>query len=434
MSQTLASISAALSLIVALFTSMHVMAADNAALTVRINNPIASAYYPVTVPGKMLPMLHGIQTARITLYAMHASGAKLIPFQIDRREGTGQYRIEPELDDDRPDRAFTAEDEMVFMAADIGSATLVATIPLRTIAVLNIGDEKSFGTVYVAVANDGPAPRSAIDYVHYNADQDSITADDFRIQFNTEKPFLVSSLQWQRSDGFSSNLIDTMKVRHRGKMFGSFDFLRTEADYDSKLEAVKDGAIRVIRRTYNRVRVFWSLRSPGVDIDYIVYANHVVMDMTLDFPFKIGWFFSDVTTTASMDLAGTPGVRIYDSSAHNWLNIDGHMTAAKQHYNEADLKRFYISHADGMIFGTMHLTERMPIAWRGFLVDDVTRVDPPELIAGQFGNIGFYTSNWEAMDTDVYHLYYSFYFITTVPIEQAQAILDGAPRYGQDRR
>lgn len=428
-------------LIVALCLIVYVSAsagipAESATDTVRIDSPISSPYYPVTVPGKMLPMLRGLPTARITLFAIHSSVAVLIPFQIDQRESNGQYRIDPALDDERPDREFTTADELVFMAADIGTTASAAatTWHLRTIAALTVGDGEARGTVYIAVTDDGPAPRSAIDYVHYDASNDSISTTTYRIHFHADQPFLVSGLQWRRSDGYGPNLIDTMKIRHRGKLFGKFDFLRTQADYRSTLTAVKDGPIRIIRRTTNRVRVLWALRSPGVDIDYIAYANHIVMDTTLDFPFRIGWFFKDVTTFASMDLAGTPGMHVYNADGSDWLNMDGRMSAAKQHYNESRHKNFIMSDQDGMIVGTMHLTDRLPIVWHVLLVDDVTQPDPPESITGQFGNIGFFTSRWEMMDTDVHHLYYSFYLIPPAPVEQARELLAGAPHYGQDRR
>ncbi len=106
-------------------------------------------------------------------------------------------------------------------------------------------------------------------YLNYNKTDDVVATDNFKIGFSELKPFLVDEFHWKLDNGqWSDDLSDMMKIRHKGRFLG-LKFRRTQDDYSSVLTAVKQGPLRVIRRTENRIKVFWKLKTPALLIDYM---------------------------------------------------------------------------------------------------------------------------------------------------------------------
>ncbi len=194
--------------------------------------------------------------------------------------------------------------------------------------------------------------------------------------------------------------------------------------------SIKDGPIRVIRQTRNQVRVVWRFKSPSVDIDYVLYGNHILMDTLLDLPFPIGWLFKELTTFASLDMSPGHNLQLYVPDTQEWLAMDGRMSVQEMQFNRAGHKDFVLNHPDGTLAGTSYLSHSLPIYWQITLQDDVQQPDPPETIPGQIGNIGFDTRNWESVDGRVHHLYYSFYLLQETPATKARSILLQGPSYG----
>lgn len=412
-------------------TSMHHIA---------IPYSISSPYYPVVLKGRSLPPLIGSPIGRISFCVIHEGQLKPIPFQIDRRDRKGEFQI-PLTDKEREKEGrslFDENDECVFMAADMGKKmeAIPGDFQGSLTAEIEIADPKTGqkGWVYAFVFHDRTPERAHQDYVSYDLEHDAIENDTYRIAFSKKLPFLVSTLTWKEAETrrYSPNLADIMKVRHRGKLFHKFDFLRTQDDYTSKVVAVKDGPVRVIRRTANRVRILWELRTPSIFIDYVCYPNVFYMDTLIDIPFRIGWFFSDVETLMTMDGNDDPAVpqrKVYSKSAPQGLVIDGMMSDAKKAFNASRDPAFVISTFYGLIMVGMDLEKDFPIQYRVYLMDDKTVRDPPENIPGQFGNLGFLTTNWEALDTSLHHMIFSVYMVRNMTAQQGLELLKNAPSF-----
>lgn len=402
-------------------------------ITVKVS--LSSPYYPVIVRGAEVKALLGAADSKIRAVARHGNALETIPFQIDKRDANGSYDLVRNVAGYPP--VLGAADECVFMTADAGERITplpeqYAQLPAVEIALVDpkSGAQKWVYLLVTKSAHNLPAPGKH--YVAYDPLRDVIETNTYRIGFSSVKPFLVSSLQWHtgEADKWSPNQLDTMKIRHHGKLFGNIDFIRTQDDYLSRIAAVKEGPVRVIRRTINSVRVIGYLQSPSVTIDYVAYANGLLMDTTIDFPFPLSWFFSDIKTFTTMDWnddPALPGLRIHGGDTPKGLAIDGHMTPEKDRFNKVIGQRFAVENTYGLLLVQLEMEKTLPVEARLYLQDDRTRTDAPENIPGQFGNVGFLTTGWEKVGTSVHHLLFNVLLLQKTTMEQGSGMLGRYP-------
>ena len=402
-------------------------------MTVKV--PLSSPYYPVIVRGAEAKTLLGAPISKIRAIARHGNALETIPFQIDKRDAGGSYELGKNHAGNNP--MLDAADECVFMTADAGERIISmpeqhAQQPAVEVALI---DPKSGVQkwVYLLVTRSAQSlPASNRHYVAYDFAHDAIATQAYRIGFSSTQPFIVSSLQWHTGEAgkWSPNLLDTMKIRHHGKLFGNIDFTRTQADYLSRIAAIKEGPVRVIRRTINSVRVIGYLQSPSVTIDYVAYANGLVMDTTIDFPFPLGWFFSDIKTYTTMDWnddPALPGLRIHGGDIPKGLAVDGRMSPEKDRFNKMAGQRFAVENAYGLLLVQLEMEKTLPVEARLYLQDERTRADAPENIPGQYGNVGFLTTGWEKVGTSVQHLLFNVLLLQKTTMEQGSGMLGRYP-------
>ncbi len=402
--------------------------------------PFSSPYYPVVLTGKDLPPLLNHPLKALALYALEAGELRPIPFQIDRRDGDGAFQI-PAGDAEQAAEAeamLDGNDEWVFMASDVGEKTahLPEALGASGGAEIELRDPHTGrrGWVYGLVFPNGPPQAAPIDYVAYDRGRDAIESDTVRIGFSREKPFLIDTILWKESETrrYARNFTDTMKIRHRGRLLKALPFERTQGDYTSQVTAVKDGPVRVIRRTSNKVRVLWRLKTPTIVIDFIHYANAFFMDTRLDLPFKPGLFFSDVETVMSLDGRPDPDLpvtEVFTHSLREGVPIDGTMSDRKKLLNFSTDNALVLANTFGKILVSLEVERGSPIRARPYLMDDIGVADPPENIPGQFGNVGFLSTGWDRLDSAAHHLVVSVYMIRTITVDDAFRMLRHAPSF-----
>lgn len=395
----------------------------------------SSSYFPVVITGKELPTFINVPAARISAMSMRKDGVVSIPFQIDKRDRKGRYVLSNKSNS--LSTRLENNDECVFMATDAGDRieNYLVRFSQQQVVEVSIIDPQTDRRRWVYLVETKPDEQPAVmapGYVHYDADKDSLETPAFKIGFSRSLPFLVNSLQWHAdtSDKWTRNVADTMKIRHVGKLMGQ-DFVRTHEDYNSQLIGVKKGPVRVIRRTLNTVRVVAFFRSPSVSIDYIVFSNGFQMDTTIDFPFPLNWFFSNVKTYTTVDWNDDPALpvtQIFQSSLSNGLAIDGKMTKEKEHFNQAGGQQFALQNAYGLLMTQLVVGKDLPIIANNFMRDDRSQAEPPENISGQFGNTGFISTNWEMVDTSTHHLWFNVLLLQKATLEQGFKALEYIPK------
>ncbi len=361
------------------------------------NAPIVVGQSAVIVQGAALPRLLGVPRNRISAHVQRQNTLHAVPVQIDGRDKEGYF----ELQASAADRALDGNDDCVIGEVEGGVrlSDPAAVLGDERFAELRVYDHKSGreGWLYL-VARPAPADAPNNPRLRYDAQADRIESDRYRLGFSRDLPFLVEEMRWHDSNqaAWSDNLTDGMSVRHVGKLFGRVDFERTTDDYKSELEQIKQGPVRIIRRTANKVRILGWLSTPSVIIDYVAYADGFEMNTMVDLPFRIGAFFDDVETYMLMSWRSSPAnPRIATRSVPEGAALDGVDSAAERAINAAGDVMLELRNDVGAMQVLMEKEDRLPVAYAVY-VRDADATGPAQ--------IGFHTSNWEAVDTDVYRL------------------------------
>ena len=361
------------------------------------------------IPAAELPALLGKPLQQITL--LHYRDERLSPIitQIDQRDSDGRYLLEDaSATDDRP-AVLGPDDEIIFRLSDSAARLPPESAGTASLVEIEVGDlqDGQAGWVYAGLsehAAQAPAHRQ----IRYQTDADSVETAVNRIGFSSQHPFLVDSFQWRlNADNWSPNVLDAMKIRHQGVMFGFIPFRRTSKDYSSRLTRVKTGPLRIIRRTENNVRIVWRLKTPALYIDYVMMPDSFVMDTIVDIPFNLGLFFSDVETLTTVDWRSAPTLpelTIRSPGTTSSLVANGQMSDEKYQFNTISDTRFSVHSAYGSVFVALDIPDDFPIQPWLYLSDRNDVADPPEQQPGQFGNVGYRTTGWENIDTEVHHL------------------------------
>ncbi|MDT8386307.1 MAG: hypothetical protein RQ736_02250 [Thiogranum sp.] len=403
----------------------------------RIDYPLGSPYYPVVLNAAALPFLVNAQANWVSLYAESQGRLEPIPFQIDKVDRRGRYEFASSETEKREEaRArIVAGDEVTFMVGDLGgrwSGSPSAAEPLREVRLV---DPETGVSRWLYVRIGQRRDRSGGDYVQYQTDGDFIAGHSYRVGFADDVPFLLDHLQRRQSpqQPWSDNLVDSMKVLHRGSFLHKFAFVRSHRDYQSRVVAVKDGPVRVIRRTLNNVRMILFLKTPNIEVDFVAYGNSFYVDTLLDIPFRIGSIFSGLDTRFSIDWredVGLEGARLYTSSVAAGVAVDGEMSQEEYALNQKQDDLLLFSSRYGDMLVTLGIPEDLPVGFRNFYHDDRAVSDRPETVQGQFGNFGFLTDNWESLNTDLHHLMFHAYLTPAVDSAAALQMLRRAPSFG----
>ncbi len=338
---------------------------------------------------------------------------RAIVFQIDQKDPQGRYIINPDdrHDVDKP-TFLSNHDELVFRKVDLGER--LDSLPDSLFEIeLSFGQGQPSRWIYINLQSPEvtvPGRSSVV----YNSENDSISSDLYKIGFSATAPFLVNSFHWRQAppSGWSPDISDMMKIRHKGRFLG-IPFQRTHDDYHSQLVAIKKGPLRIIRRTENRVKVFWALKTPAIYIDYVMMPNGFVMDTMIDIPFKISLFFSALETLTTMDwnnadglppLTSHPALSMFPSELNLKLPVNGKPSADKYAFNRIVDTQFSVSSDPGVFDVTLDIPDDFPIKSNLYIKDALDEIDPPENYPGQFGNVGFRTTGWENIDSQLHHL------------------------------
>ncbi len=362
-----------------------------------------------------MPYLTGLPARQLALFRFaeassdkHTNPWQSIVFQIDQKDTQGRFLLP--LQQNRG-ALLSAQDELVIRAKDLGQkldpdSELLRQNKLLEIKVLSQSLDNA-GWFYINIkADKGSLALNPERQLNYNKIQDTVASQNFKIRFSKSKPFLIDAFHWRLNNGlWSENLIDMMKIRHSGRFFG-LKFRRTQDDYSSILAAVKQGPLRVIRRTENRIKVFWKLKTPLLFIDYIMLPDGFIMDTIIDIPFKISYFFSDLETFTTMDWNPDQSgyLSVYSPKLGAYIAINGMDSALKQTFNRIEDHYFSVKTFKGTLDVDLQIPDNFPIRAMLYLADKPDTVDPPENFPGQTANVGFRTIGWENIDSQLYHL------------------------------
>jgi len=412
----------------------------SASYTVSSNSVCSGNESLIVLSANEIPILSGLKVEHLSLLRVLENKQYLVVFQIDQKDTEGRYILkDPVRNTSIGENYFGTLDELVFRRNESGQRLnassenthkeLLRKYSLIEVEILS-NDNKNSSWVYIII-DDSTASKSQPEHSYslaYDQEDDSIISPIYKISFAKKKPFLVNAFHWRLSSAdslnndllseaqWTKNLTDTMKIRHTGHFFG-FPFKRTDDDYFSQLIAVKDGPLRVIRRTENKVKVLWKLKSPALYIDYVMMPDGFVMDSMIDIPFKISLFFSQLETITTMDWNPEFSEKKWFVDTDKMIDklpLTGYPSEAQEVFNKIKATSFSLGSEYGIFHVNLSIPDDFSIQSQLYLKDDLSEVDFPENIPGQFTNVGFKTTGWESIDSELHHLRFSVCMDKTV--------------------
>ena len=400
--------------------------------TIRSNVVCAGDNSLVVITAAQLPALSGHSIKQVSLLNYSRERFYKIVFQIDQKDAQGRYILDDmrnkEIDKKNNDKnrqadrdsagiinTFTDKDELVFRSKDLNERVDYSSKFLKYYSLIELeiisGTELEKTSKWLYIKLDSEASEPDLEHnkaLNYDDKQDEVTSSVYKIGFSKAYPFLLDRFHWRLPDqaGWTPDITDMMKIRHTGRFFG-LPFKRTQEDYYSQLIAVKEGPLRIIRRTENNIRVFLRLKSPALFIDYIMLPNGFVMDSLIDIPFKVSFFFSELATITTMDWnnsADNLDLSIQADKEYTTIPINGLASDKKKAFNQIAGNTFSLTSNRGDFNVALDIPDDFPIQSDLYLRDALDELDAPENYPGQFGNIGFKTTGWENVGSQLYHL------------------------------
>ncbi len=378
----------------------------------------------VVAKGKVFNEIKNVSIDKIRVYALKKGKLKPIPFQIDKLDVEGKFifsiaeerekaedRIEAYEDakdeEDVPGeklaelkrramwvedmKLFDAEDELVFMAWDLGRKASINMFPknskIEELAVTNPIDS-STAYAYVALFNSNPPPLSPVKYVNYDPKNDIVDADYYMVKFDKEHPHMFTENRLKDANGtLGENFVDRMKMRFKIdiKWFVTMNF--DEENTSGKLIAYKFGPVRVIRRMLFWLELMYIQVIPSATVDFVFFPNGIIAPGEINMPVNPKTFFNDESNLiAGVDFSDLfNGSKMYTKKTSVPVIMDGKMSEAEK---ALDLKNqnWFVLYKDTKygIFAQMVFDKRLKIVKSDiWYLDDKSVIMEPEEIPGQ---------------------------------------------------
>lgn len=270
---------------------------------------------PVELKGAGLAGVTGSEITSLSVMRFIQNRFEAVPFQVDEchPDGTYAYLAGEEASRDS-DPAFDINDELVFMAGDLGDRVTAADLPDGITAAIEIQVtdplDRGRGWAYL-IRYPGPAPRSPVDYVSValNPEQNrkqfigkSGTGEGFIMgaPFDTLCPDELRFISG--GEKYSGDILDKLKIRGRlvTRFLLSFN-LKLDSLIKSRLLGYTDGRVRVI---YNGSGYFklGFIEIPGQGIEYVKAYRRIFNErITFSLPFTFDSMLKEFPLMGRMD-------------------------------------------------------------------------------------------------------------------------------------
>lgn len=208
---------------------------------------------PVIVKTALLTGLPTRDTAGYRLYSAQQGILTPIPFQFDERDSTGEIAF----DDTGTNGEFRFDDndELVFMAKDTGDRIGPELLPATSDAAVEIEVTdpvtRARGWVYLLHFSGSMPPSSPMTYATFDAKSNRVRALYYTVDYYPGRNFFTGLRITPAAGGTGENILDRMKLRVHptfSVLLTTWSPLFTEEDFTVRIDGVKNGPVRAIRR------------------------------------------------------------------------------------------------------------------------------------------------------------------------------------------
>ncbi len=214
---------------------------------------ITRVHDPVIVKTGILTGLPTRDTAGYRLYSLRQSVLSPIPFQFDERDSAGDIAFS----DTGAKNEFRLDenDDLVFMAKDIGDRITPELLPASSDAALEIevADSLSEGRGWAYLIHfprDAP-PASPVTYATFDPTTNQARTSFYTMEYYPGRNFFTGMRIHVAAGGTGEDFLDRMKVRVNPTFslgVATWSPLFTEEQMTVTIDGVKNGPVRAIRR------------------------------------------------------------------------------------------------------------------------------------------------------------------------------------------
>lgn len=343
--------------------------------------------------GDALACLAGAREEAVELIACRERCAP-IPWQLDERDADGELALSngPEPNPDEPSGVVDANDEILWMADDAGRRIAPGEVPAAASCALEIELRGGGASAWVyAFTVPGPARRSPLRYVEYDAGRDEIANARVAIGFGAPTPRYLSL---RGAGGLPGpNLLDRLKVRASARFFGLIPLGRDEDDIQWVFGAWHAGPIRIVRREWQWVRLGWGLRTPIFRTESVVYRDSVELPVRLRLNFPPAYFFRGIEVQAALDFRDLRGWTVRTSAGASGV-VGALDPAAVARLTAPDAEWLALEGPSVTVVLRLQLSDSFASLRRQLLYRDDDDGYEPEAVPGEHPAIGFRLTEW----------------------------------------
>ncbi len=382
------------------------------------SEPGSSYFFPerksdfVEIQGDELPSLHGRPVELFELLALQDGMLKPIPFQIDERVPTGKGRfawvlpLGPAGGTIKDDARLDADDELVFMAKDLGlqaGPELKGRISSPAVEI-EVTDPINGAKGYVYFGAAAGIPRlSPEDYVDYDADRDYIKTAVYDIGHSEVFPIAHNlNVVKKEAGGEGVDLIDIFKQRLLATaFFGKIKFDKRAKDWTSDISAYKDGPVRVIRRNENHLFLTKRIKSPSLYTQTFYLRDTFWFPGEVNAPFRLSRLITSLDIFLATEFCrNAVGMEFTSNSIRESVLIDGITSPQEQALDRwVDQEWQLVTGSQGTWINRTVLGTGLEAVRRDlFYAEDVLQEDPPEEEPGIIGKLGIALDKIEQLE------------------------------------
>ena len=361
----------------------------------------------VRILGRDLPKLLGHEIPSIRLMVYRSGKWSPIPFQIDEKDDEGGFLFPygQENDQEKFDYRLDRQDEIVFVARDIGCQGPTALWPAGYTA----GEEVEVtdpltgerGWCYV-FSFPKPIPLSFVDLVDYDSDYDRISSFHYIVSYSRVKgeqnAVMESYVIPENVGGNGVNFFDSAKGWIRISFLFSLLKVNLQSDeFLSSVPAYIDGPIRVVIKKRTGIKLGLGLRSPQVDADLIYYPRFFHSALVIAIPFDPSLLTSHLYMTIGTDLNHHAlGMQFWNSCNPEPMIVDGRMSPQEEAIDLSPDSWRVLSGVQGKYVAKAVYAGNFKLSNiklnEGRYIDDYMYRDPPEYEPGIYGS---YRWTWD---------------------------------------
>lgn len=354
---------------------------------------------PVVVPGRNLKALLKREIDTLRLYAWKEGKLVPIPFQIDERTPSGELAYEhgEERRSDTDDARLDDDDELVFMARDVGDRAPADAIRLGQsgLVELIVKDPRGRGWVYLLHFAHAPPPLAKGRYVSLDWSGDELlgwTAQRVQARVGPDGHFLdLRSLRFaSASGGFGVDVLDRAKVHLRASYL-FLDVHRRLDEIRSNWRSYHQGPVRVVAGVQAESYLTWGRwLSTTRRSRLVIYGNRLELHAQIEVPVDLE-ATKPSSLRASLDFAPVVEDLIV------WSNRNPKPLRCTGEGQDPQLAKVHTSGAEwvacassrGAILLRLRLDAPLQKRRHRLFLEDGPLPDPPEDTPGSRGNAGF---------------------------------------------